>query len=91
MTSSGRRDLRLSRQVAILGTVRTTGPQQPTYLTLADEIEAGIARRDHPAVARAQQLAGMEREAGEAAVRPADPVEFVLRSAGAEIRDAVNA
>jgi GntR family transcriptional regulator len=38
----------LSRQVAILGTMRATNvtaTQQPTYLVLADEIEAAIARR----------------------------------------------
>jgi GntR family transcriptional regulator len=84
--SSARRDLSLSRQVAILGTVRTTGPQQPTYLSLADEIEAGIARRPAgTALPSEHELArerGVNRLTARAALDELERRHLVRRSQG---------
>jgi GntR family transcriptional regulator len=66
--------------------VRTTGPQQPTYLTLADEIEAGVARRPAgTALPSEHELArerGVNRLTARAALDELERRHLVRRSQG---------
>ncbi|HEX3605695.1 MAG TPA: GntR family transcriptional regulator [Candidatus Dormibacteraeota bacterium] len=70
----------------MLGTVRTPGPSQPTYLTLADEIEATIARRPPgSALPSEHELArqrGVNRLTARAALDELERRHLVRRSQG---------